>query len=48
MMDRIIAVSKALADAIKVVNLVADFGTHAFSKGLLLGPVSNLFLNLSR
>ena len=42
------AVSKALADAVKIANLVSEFGSLAFSKGLLLGPVSSLFLGLSK
>ena len=46
--DRIVNTSKALSDAIKIINTVSDFGTLAFSKGLLLGPVSSLFLNLAR
>lgn len=45
--DRIVAISRALSDLIRITNLVADFGGLAFSKGLLLDPVSSLFVNLS-
>lgn len=45
--DRIVAVSRALSDLIRITNLVADFGGLAFSKGLLLDPITSLFMNLS-
>ena len=46
--DRIMAISSALSDTVKVVNLVSEFGTLAFSQGLLISPMSNLFLSLSK
>ena len=46
--DKIVTVSKALGDAVKILNLVSDFGQLAFTKGLLIGPVVNLFLNLAK
>mmetsp|Transcript_19447 Transcript_19447/g.26307 ORF Transcript_19447/g.26307 Transcript_19447/m.26307 type:complete len:105 (-) Transcript_19447:89-403(-) len=46
--DKIVNVSKALTDASQILNLVSDFGSLAFTKGLLFGPMSSLFLNLAR
>ena len=47
-LDKITAMSKALSDTTTIINLVSEFGSLAFSKGLLFGPVSSLFLGLSK